>query len=193
MSTSPLSHPRPRRPGPRGRRRRGLSLAEILIAGTIVAMLLFAVATAYDATANSVEVNDRFNRAAQTARIGVRRMVEGVRTAEACQVGTAEQQAQSSVVDATNLDIIEPDGTVIHYVYDADAKQLRLQVDDAVTPMDVVLARNVTQCSFTADIEAHPQTGVRRTVRVVVEMWLNVDGQTLYLSGSAVPRREMAY
>ena len=175
------------------RPRRGLSLAEILIAGAIVAVLLISIAAAYDAMAQSVEVNERFNRGAQIARIGVRRMVEEVRTAEAVQVGAAGQQSQSSILDATNLDVIQPSGRVVHYVYDADARQVLYRIDDAVNPVEVVLARDVENASFTADIQAHPDTGVRRTVRVVIEITMNVDGQTLYLCGSAVPRREMVY
>ena len=191
---SPTLTPQSRtRRRPTSRRRAGLSLAEVLIAGAIAASLLIAVASAYEATAKSIEINDRFNRAAQTARIGVRRMVEEVRTAEAVQVGDAAQQTQSAIVGAANLDVIRGDGTVVHYEFDAANKLVRFKVDDAVNPKDVVLARNVADARFSADIVPHPQTGVRRTVRVVVEMTLNVDGQTLYLSGSAVPRREMVY
>ena len=176
-----------------GHRRRGLSLAEVLIAGSIAATLLLAIAAAYDAMAQSVEVNDRFNRAAQIARISVRKMVEEVRTAEACQVGNSDQQTQSSIIDATNLAVIRGDGKIVRYVFDADAKQVRLVVEDEENPMDVVLARNVEAAAFSADIEPHPETGVRRTVRVVIEMRLDIDGQTLYLCGSSVPRREMVY
>jgi hypothetical protein len=186
MSTNTLQTHRPRR-------RRGLSLAEILIAGVIVAMLLISIAAAYDAMAQSVEVNDRFNRCAQIARIGVRRMVEEVRTAEAVQVGTSDQQTQTSITDATNLDIIQPSGRVVHYVYDKDLRQVLYRIDDATNPVEVVLARDVADAAFTADIEPHPDTGVRRTVRVVVELTMDVEGQTLYLCGSAVPRREMVY
>ena len=188
LSACPLGRGRPQR-----RRRRGLSLAEVLIAGSIAAMLLLAIAAAYDAMAQSVEVNDRFNRAAQIARISVRKIVEEVRTAEACQVGTSAQQSQTSIIGAPNLDVIRGDGKIVHYLFDADAKQVRLVVDDAVSPMDVVLARDVESASFTADIEPHPETGVRRTVRVVIELQLDIDGQSLYLCGSSVPRREMVY
>lgn len=156
-------------------------------------MLLLAIAMAYDAMAQSVEVNDRFNRAAQIARISIRKMVEEVRTAEACQVGTSAQQTQTSIVGAPNLDIIRNDGKVIHYLFDAGSRQVRLRVDDPTSPVTVVLARDVESASFSADIEPHPETGVRRTVRVVIEIRLDVDSQTLYLCGSSVPRREMVY
>jgi hypothetical protein len=165
----------------------------VLIAGSIAAMLLMAIATAYDAMAKSVQVNDRFNRAAQIARISMRKMVEEVRIAEAVQVGTTAQQSQSSIVGATNLDLIRADGKIVHYVFDASLKQVLLRVDDAVSPMQVVLAREVESATFSADIEPHPETGVRRTVRVVIEVRLDVDGQSLYLCGSSVPRREMVY
>ena len=175
------------------RRRRGLSLVEVLVAGAITAMLLIAVATAYEASAQGVEVNTRFNRAAQTARVGMRRMVEEVRTAEACQVGDSSQQGQPAVIDAANLDLIRTDGTVVSYVFDATSKTVRLKMESTAGTVDVVLARNVRSAKFTSDVQAHPQTGIRRTVRVSIQLEVEVDGQPLYLSGSAVPRREMVY
>jgi hypothetical protein len=175
------------------RLRLGLSLVEILIAGSVAAVLLTAVATAFDATSRSVQVNDRFNRAAQIARIGVRRMVEDVRTAEACQVGEPSQQSQKSIVNASLLSVIRADGKLVRYEFDATNKVLNFVSGDPLAPTTVVLARNVEDARFSADIEPHPDTGIRRTVRVVIELRLNVGGQSLYLSGSAVPRREMVY
>ena len=65
-----------------------------------------------------------------------------------------------------------------------------LVIDDPTNPRNVVLAREVASATFAADIEPHPDTGLRRTVRVVIEVRLDVDGQSLYLCGSTVPRRE---
>ena len=177
----------------RFRRRCGLSLAEVLIAGTIAAMLLISIATAYDASSQSIQVNDRFTRAAQIARLTVRNLVEDCRRAEACQVGPSALQSQAVVADQTTLDVIRPDGTVISYAYDADARQLTMTINDPTNPVTAIVARDVEMCRFTGEVEPHPDTGIRRTIRVMIELQIQVDDQPLYLSGSAVPRREMVY
>lgn len=175
------------------RRRRGLSLAEVLIATSITATILLSVAMAYSASAQSIAVNDDFVRASQTARIGVRNIVEAVRTSEACQVGSASMQSNAVIKEQKKLSIILADGTVVSYEFVPDARQLLYRIEDSANPIQVVLARNVDFARFTGEVEPHPQTGLRRTVRVLVEMQVSVGGQSLYLCGSSAPRREMIY
>ena len=176
---------------PRRRIRRGLSLAEVLISGAIVAMLLMAVAASFDALSQQVQVNTSFNQAAQTARMGLRRIVRDVRTCTTCATGD-DATIDALATDDTKLTVIRDDGTSVQYVYDALAGTVRLKIGGD-TPLDVVVARNVENAIFSSEVEQHPETGVYRTARVVVQLWLNVDGLPLYLTGSAAPRREMVY
>lgn len=178
---------------PGTRPRRGLSLAEILIASSIIAMLLLSVSMAYQASAQSIEANDRFVRASQTARISVRNIISAVRTSEACQVGDSNRQGNNTIADETKLSIILAGGSVVVYEFLPDERQLVYRIEDATSPVEVVMARNVEFVRFTGEIEPHPETGIRRTVRVLIEMQVLVEGQSLYLCGSSVPRREMIY
>ena len=182
--------PQPERPHRRPRRR-GLSLAEVLISGAIVSMLLMAVAASFDALSQQVEVNTSFNQAAQTARMGLRRIVRDVRTCTACATGD-DAIVDALATDDTTLTVIRDDGTTVQYVFDPVANTVRLKVAGA-DPLDVVVARNVENAIFSSEVEQHPETGAYRTARVVVQLWLKVDGQPLYLTGSAAPRREMVY
>src|SRR5690606_20135108 len=104
----------------RPRRNQGLSLVELLISLAISVMLLTAVAAAFHSTTTAVEVNDRFFRASQTARIAATQMSAAVRQSDSCQVGTTDQQNGDAVTGAASLDIITPTGRMYSYVYAAD-------------------------------------------------------------------------
>lgn len=169
--------------------RRGLSLVELMISLAISVMLLTAVAAAFHSTTTAIEVNDRFFRASQTARIAMTQMTAAVRQSDSCQVGTSAQQSGDAVNGATNLDIITPAGRIYSYVYAPTDRELRVVLQEATGEVTRVLARNVVSCSFDSKLDLTP----KRTVRVNMTLVVQVDGQRLLLSGSAVPRREMVY
>lgn len=173
--------------------RAGLGLAEVLISLVICAMLLTAVAVAFNATTSAVEVNDRFFRASQTARVAMTQMLAAARRSDVAQVGTAAQQGQSTIENASNLDIITPDGEMFSYVFDAGGRELRMVVKTADGDVTRTLARDIKNCRFDGTIEPHPQTGVRRLVRISISLVVEIENQQLLLSGSAVPRREIVY
>jgi prepilin-type N-terminal cleavage/methylation domain-containing protein len=175
------------------RLRRGLSLVEVMISLVISALLLAAVAVAFSATTSAVEINDRFFRASQTARVAMAQMVAAARKSDVAQVGTSAQQSLSFIDNASNLDVDTPDGESLSYVFDAASRQLRLIVRQPTGDVTRVLARDIKSCQFDGTIEPHPQTAVRRLVRVTIHLVVEVENQQLLLSGSVVPRREMVY
>ena len=61
---------------------RGLSIVEVMISLTISAFLLVAVAAAYNASANAVEMNDRFFRATQAGRVTLNQLLTEIRRAD---------------------------------------------------------------------------------------------------------------
>src|SRR5205085_1130645 len=73
---------------PASRRRRGLSIIEVMISLTISAFLLVAVAAAYSASADAVEMNDKFFRATQAGRVTMNQVLTEIRRADAVQVFT---------------------------------------------------------------------------------------------------------
>lgn len=172
----------------------GLSLAELMISLAICAMLLSAVAAAFHSTTQAVEVNDRFFRASQTARVAMAQMTSAVRVSDACQVGSADQQGLSVITGAANLDIITIDGRMYSYVFDEAARTLSLvKANDDGTTSAYVLARDVSDASMDGVIEHHPDTGVRRLVKVSIRIVVEVENQQLLLNSSAMPRRELVY
>lgn len=167
----------------------GLGMAELLISLAICAGLLTAVAAAFHSTTMAIEVNDRFFRASQTARVAMTQMTAAVRQSDSCRVGSAADQVGDYVNNARNLDIITPAGEAYSYVFAPEARELRVVRQEASGPVTRVLARNVMNCDFDSRLDLTP----KRTVRVNITLVIDVDGQRLLLSGSAVPRREVAY
>ncbi len=172
----------------------GLGLAELMISLAICSMLLTAVAMAFHTTTHAVEVNDRFFRASQTARVAMTQMTSAVRTSDACQVGTPAQQSQNLIRNATNLDIITSDGRLISYVFNPDTRTLSLvRQDEDGTETTHVLARDIASATFDGVIEQHPDTGIRRLVKVSIRLVVEVENQSLLLNSSTMPRRELVY
>src|SRR5215218_3043001 len=127
---------------PRGRvsARAGLSLVEVLIALSITAMLLTAVAAAFSASAKAIELNDQFFRATQAARVSVNRIVADLRR---CDHGT---------VYGTNvLEITTTTGSTHSYTFDAANKRLTLTQGVAPDVTVSQLASEVESCSFYTD------------------------------------------
>ena len=159
-----------RRRTTRRRRHAGLGIIELLIALSIAALLLTAVAAAYSATTQAIEINDQFFRASQAARVSINQIMAEVR------------KAQSGVVDSDSLEIVSGSGENRVYAYDSVNDRLTLSFPDRVPPTTHVLARNVQNVQFFTD-------GDTISMMVTVEIGTN----RITLSGSAMPRRTVEY
>lgn len=149
--------------------RSGLSLVECLISLAIIASLLTAIGVAYQAAAATIEVNDRFFRASQAARVSVNQVIAEVR------------KCQSGVVADTSLELTTADGTKRTYAWDEDNKKLTMTVD-GVTPTTYNMAHNIDMVHFDTDGET-----ISMTITV------NVNDNRIILNGSAIPRRAVLY
>lgn len=146
-------------------RRRGMGLFELMIALAITATLLTAVAVAYQVTARTIEMNDQFARATNSARISVNQMMADVR------------KATSKFTDDVTLEV-EVDGKTRRYEYDAPNTRMTLKLPDDQPGKTFVLARNVTNAQFYTDDET-----------ISVLLTVAVGSNQVTLSGSAMPRR----
>ena len=165
------------------RARRGLSIAEVLISLTISAFLLVAVAAAYTASADAVEMNDKFFRATQAGRVTMNQLLTEIRRAE------------SLAVAADHIDIMRPpqnrlpNESTRTFQYDAANKQMKLRINyipPAAPSPWYSLARNVDQATFgPAEMDATNTNVLRVPVTVVVKIGNN----EVRLSGSSGPRR----
>ena len=154
------------RPPRRDASRRGMGLFEVMIALSITALLLTAVAVAYQVTSRAMEMNEQFARASQAARVSVNQMMASVR------------KSTSNYTDDVTLELQDPDGKTNRYEYDEANKRLTLKLPDDHPGKTFVLARNVTKAQFYTD-------GETISVLLTVEVGTN----QVSLSGSAMPRR----
>ncbi|HEY0008482.1 MAG TPA: hypothetical protein VGB55_07155 [Tepidisphaeraceae bacterium] len=165
--------------------RRGMMLAELLISVSITAMLLTAMSGVFMSVSQSVRVNDQFSRASQAGRSAMVRLTRDVRTSDACQVGTSQEQGASRVT-SNLLEVVTLGQQTIEYRFDADARTLTMTTDGG-TP--VVLVRNVTG-RFSSVIE-DAGDGARQTVSVSIALTVSDSAQSVSLNGSVTPRRSM--
>src|SRR5688572_11035846 len=93
-------------------RRAGLSLVEVMIAISISAALLVAVAAAFSATSDAIEINDQFTRASQAARISMNQIMSEVR------------KCKSGAASTNSLELVTATDERRVYAYDSTTKQL---------------------------------------------------------------------
>jgi len=120
----------------------GFTIVEMLIVLAITALLLAAVAVAFNASVINYRENEDSFKAINIARQALSRMVSQIRT------GLVDPNDLSS--DSCKL--LCADGTEVTYRYDAADNTLYLYDHSAAT--DYVLCDNVTDMSFTKTLTA---------------------------------------
>jgi prepilin-type N-terminal cleavage/methylation domain-containing protein len=175
--------------------RRGLSIIEVMISLTISAFLLVAVAAAYSASADAVEMNDKFFRATQAGRVTMNQLLTEIRRADSIQVFTDHIDVIRPVAGATGgTGTRLPKETYRTFSYDPMAKQVNLQIHyDATAPAPLSplypLARNVEATLFgPAEIQKDANNADIVT-RVPVQIVVRIGGNEVRLSGASGPRR----
>jgi len=184
---------------PVSRRHRGLSIIEVMISLTISAFLLVAVAAAYSASADAVEMNDRFFRATQAGRVTMNQLLTEIRRADLVQVGTNQIDiARPLPGSAGGTGTALANETTRMIAYDAAKKQVTLQIHynaSAPSPNSPVytLARNVEAAVFGPPEYLKDANGVQVTplvvVRVPVQLVVRIGTNEVRLSGASGPRR----
>lgn len=181
-----MNHPnRTRRPPGR----RALSLAEVMISLAITAMLLTAIAAAFQSSAAVIENNDRFFRATQSARVALGQILTEIRRCDSVQVSS------------TQIDIIRPTETrpanekMRSYKYDAANKRIVLfitHLDNTTTGQFPAAESVVSIAPFTYDMGTDANN-TACVARVSVALEVKVGSSDIRLSGSAAPRRSLSY
>jgi Tfp pilus assembly protein PilW len=163
------------------RLRRGLGLVEMMISLAITVTLLTAVAAAFRASSDAIDVNDDFFRATQGARVSLARMLTQVRR------GTPATDTTSS-----SLHLITDGGQDVNYNYNSSAQTLTYITNGSPTAHNYTLARNVSQCSFST-VNGTDSTGTACVAKVTIVIAVKVGDNQILLSGSAAPRRSLTY
>ena len=119
----------------------GFTLVELLIALAIGAMLLAAVAVAFNASIVNFRENEEIFRTINSTRQALFRITTQLRTADAVDPNAP----------ANECTFITADGQDITYRYDSGDGKLYLITNDDLSDQDYVLCDNVTAMTFAKD------------------------------------------
>jgi type II secretory pathway pseudopilin PulG len=163
-----------------------LGLPELLVSLTITSMLLLSVATAFIASASSVEVNCNFFTATQAARITMTQVLNEVRCCASVQVSSG----QLTIVRPAQT--LTPNEVSRTYAYNASQGTVTLQIayTGGTTSPAYTMASNVTSATFGADM-GQDSNNASVIVQVPVSIGVQVGTSQVTLDGSAAPRRSL--
>ena len=155
--------------------RRGFTLVEVLLALAISAMLLAAIATAFNASVTNYQENLEIYQTLNGARLAMLRMTAQLRTGQ--WVDTTASTTQCSFHTSDNQDIT--------YEYRNDVHRLLLITN--ADHKEYVLCENVTGLTFTRTLTA-AGTDCKS---VLISMTVTVGDQVQTLSSATVIRRNL--
>ena len=155
----------------------GFTIVELFIALAIMALLLAAVATAFNASAINFRENEGIFKAVTAARNALVLMTSQIRT---------------GILDPTDLSQTTctlqcADGSNVTYRYISGEKKLYLHNNDTNT--DYVLCENVTAMTFLKDKDNNTPPDIK-SVQITITVESNNTQQTL--SAAAVVRRVLS-
>lgn len=157
----------------------GFTIAELLIALAIAAMLLVAVTAAFNASATNYQQNEDIFRAVNSARQALFRITSQLRTASAVDPNAPANEC--SMITATGEDIT--------YQYNSSDKKLYLITNDNLSDSDYVLCDNVTamNCTKTWIVE----DAVIKVQNVQISITVASDDIEKTISAAAAIRRNL--
>jgi Tfp pilus assembly protein PilW len=152
----------------------------LLIALTIAAMLLVAVAVAFNASAANYQQNEDIFKAVNSARQALFRITTQLRTANAVDPNNALSNECSMITAA---------GEDITYRYNSSDKKLYLITNDDLSDSDYVLCDNVTamNCTKTSVVE----DSVVKVQKVQISITVAQDNVEKTISAAAAIRRNL--
>jgi prepilin-type N-terminal cleavage/methylation domain-containing protein len=157
----------------------GFTIAEMLVALAVMALLLTAVAVAFNASAQNYDQNKDMFNAVNMGRQAMLRMTTQLRTASA--VDTAEANTQCSFFDAANANV--------RFLYDSNAKTIYLYPDLINhSTTHYVLCSNVTAMTFTRTVVVGSPSYVKS---VQMSMTITVGDSSQTITSAVVLRKTL--
>ena len=153
------------------KQKRAFTIVEVLIALAITAMLLTAVAVAFNASVINYQENEKMYKTMNNARQAMLRMTAQLRTADCNSVSTT----------LTECTLTAAGGQNITYRYNSGEKKLYLVTSDG----DYVLCDNVTAMAFTQTLDG----SIVESVQISLTVSIGNISQTV--SSAAVIRKNL--
>lgn len=167
---------------------KAFTIVETLMALTILAMLMAAVAVTFDASVNNYNANQGIARTVNTGRQALLRITNDLRTAEAVAL-----EANESADANLQCSIILADGTSdVTYRYNSDDNTLYYITNGDTTDPDYVLCDNITSMTFNRTTVPDDSTKIR-SVRVVMTIADDADNPNVQqiLATASVIRKNL--
>lgn len=163
------------------------TIAEMLIALAILALLLAAVALAFHGSLMSYSENQKIAEVIQASRVVLHRIMTEVRTAEAIDVDSQ----RISIIPAANTQGL----TQIEYVLDGDVLYCRRTVNGAEVVEPFIASDGAVRIDeFTVSREtAVDGEGLTYTRSITASLGLRSGENTFQVTASACPRRNLTY
>lgn len=158
-----------------GKHTDGFTLAEMLIALAVAALLLASIAMAFKASAVNYQANEEMFETLNRARQSLVRITTDLRTA------AVDPNAPSS-----QCSLVKADGAAISYVYDSDEQKLYL----VQSGQNYLLCDNVTDAGFEKET-ATDDEGMVFVKSVQISITVAVGDDTRTLSAAAAMRRNL--
>jgi type II secretory pathway component PulJ len=158
------------------------TLAELLIALAVTAMLLTAIAVALNASFMNYQENEDIFKSINSARQALFRITTQLRTAEA--VATDDPANECTLLIGN-----PPSTSSITYRYDSSDNKLYLITNDDPSDDDYVLCDNVTALTFTRQTETRDAVTYVKGVQISITVASGNVSKTL--SAAAVVRRNL--
>ena len=178
---------------------RGMGLLETMISLSIVAMLLLACASAFTASASAINNNDAFFRCTQAGRVTLGQILAEIRNCDSLDMSQAKtikiiRAAPSAQNGAVQRYAAQPNEVSRAFVYDPAQKRVTLQITytSSVSPV-YELTTNVSSCAFGPVDLGTDYRGLSIPIHVPISITISSGGNTVALTGSAMPRRAMTY
>ncbi len=157
----------------------GFTIVEVLIGLAVMAILLAAVAVAFNASIINYQENDDIFKAINGARQALFRITTQLRTADAVDPNSPNNECS----------LITAGGEDITYRYNSADKKLYLITNDISTDSDYVLCDNVAAMAFTKQIVTEgPLTKVKS---VQISITVSSGNTQRTVSAAAVIRRNL--
>jgi prepilin-type N-terminal cleavage/methylation domain-containing protein len=175
------------RPAIRSRRERGLSLVEVLISLSIVALLLVATGTAFNAAFTSYKENHDMATVSVSARNALHQMTSTIRSA--WNTDPTVDPDDAIYVTDTTCELRNASGDIINYRYNAGEEKLEVSNDGEANWYTMV--ENVYPVSTDPNDQAIfvETPGLDGNVgRVEIRFMVSQDGLSRTVSAAAVPR-----
>ena len=166
--------------------KKGFTIVELLLSMAILAMLMTAVAFAFDASVKNYEANQGIYKTLNTARQALLRITNDLRTAQAVQlIGTG---ANEDPTDLSECTILLSDSSNVTYRFNSDDNIL--YYDDNDSGNSYVLCRNVTDMTFPRSTVPDDSTAIR-SVRIVMTVTDDSGDVSQTLAAASIIRKNL--